>query len=375
MKQPPYEVVLESTVSGARPTYRFRTADGVCSKSSFRTAELLLLKHLWEVNLGRFLVLQANYGVVGIVLADTATDVRLAESSARATRLCKMNAAENDVTAKTSLVADAASIDESFDSVAYAPKPYTPVKLGKQRISKGLDRLEPDGRFFLAASTQTGLTRYERCLNELATAVQTITTSDGYALLEARSPRHFDAPEYVSPQIIHPVVDDTTLSLQTVPGLFSSARLDAGTRLLLETATVNDGDRVLDVCCGSGAIGVYAASNADCDIWLSDDDCLATNCAEQSLELTGVDGTVVTADCLDGVADRTFERVLCNPPTHAGDGVLSELFSEIPGVLTADGDLHLVHHRHLDLRPYLTRFDTVQRLQTGREHVVLRATP
>jgi 16S rRNA (guanine1207-N2)-methyltransferase len=87
-----------------------------------------------------------------------------------------------------------------------------------------------------------------------------------------------------------------------------------------------------------------------------------------------VDGTVVTADCLEGVADRTFDRVLCNPPTHAGADVLAELFDGAHGVLAAAGRLEVVHHRALDLRRYLSRFDAIDRVRTGAEHVVLRAT-
>ena len=122
------------------------------------------------------------------------------------------------------------------------------------------------------------------------------------------------------------------------------------------------------------AIGVYAGLSADCEVWLSDDDRVATACAECSLEASGVDATVVTADCTAGVADRTFDRVCCNPPTHAGNGVLDELFAGIADVLARGGELTTVHHRDLDLRGYLSRFDRVETRRTGAEHVVLSAT-
>ena len=78
------ELALESRVDDARPTYRFRAADGVHSKSSFRDSELLLLEELWDAQTGRLLCPEANYGVVGTVLAGVTTDVRMTESSARA---------------------------------------------------------------------------------------------------------------------------------------------------------------------------------------------------------------------------------------------------------------------------------------------------
>jgi hypothetical protein len=41
MNRTPYELALESRVEGGPSEYRFHTADGVASKQSFRTAELL----------------------------------------------------------------------------------------------------------------------------------------------------------------------------------------------------------------------------------------------------------------------------------------------------------------------------------------------
>lgn len=374
MKHASDELVLDSRVADARPTYRFHTADGVTSKRSFRDAELLLVESLWNTDLGRLLSIGANYGVVGIVLAARATSVRMAESSARASHLCERNATENRVDVPVTLVADVTTLDETFDTVTYAPKPYTPLSVGTQCIADALSMVEPGGNLYLAASKQTGLTRYKECLGEIAGTFEQFAARNGYSLLEATRPRSFEPPTYVSPRVIRPEIDGTTLSLVTVPGLFSATELDDGTRLLLETITVEDGERVLDVCCGYGAIGTYAGRVADCEVWLSDDDRVATSCAERSLRASRVDGTVVTADCIDGVADRTFDSVLCNPPTHAGNDVLSELFAGIHDVLAPGGELTTVHHRELDLRAHLSRFETTERLRTGDEHVVLSVT-
>lgn len=371
----PYELMLESRVSDARPKYRFRTADGVVSKDSFRTAELALLESLWDRDLGRLLCPQANYGVTGVVLADAATEVAMTETSARAARLCERNATENGVEASVTVTADFAATDRTFDAVAYAPKRYTPLAVGKQRVADALSVLPPEGSLYLAASVETGLTRFERELHDVAASVSTVFERDGYRILEATRPQYFDPPTYVTSRTIRPTVDGETLSLVTVPGLFAATGLDDGTRLLLETTTVADGDRVLDLACGYGPVGTYAARTADCEVWLSDDDAVATACAERSLRASGVEGSVVTADCVEGVADRTFDKVLCNPPTHAGSGVLSELFAGAHDVLAPDGRLTLVHHRDLCLDEYLGPFGDLETRRTGDRHVVVTATP
>ncbi|MFB6071547.1 MAG: class I SAM-dependent methyltransferase [Halobacterium sp.] len=385
VRRAPYEVALEARVSEEPSTFRFETADGVCSKLSLRTAELLLAEALWDAaadgGIESLLVLEGNYGVAGTLLAGVVADVATTESSARAAALCRRNAAVNDADVDVALVADPASVGGEFDAVAYAPKPYTPLDVAAQRLANAASLLAADGDLYVAAEQNAGLSRYESSLGEIGGAANELRSRGDCSVLGAGRPSELDAPTYVEPRQLDASVAGVDLSLVAVPGVFSATELDHGTRLLAETAAVADGDRVLDLCCGYGALGAWAAKSADCDVWLTDHDRVATACAECSLDASGVEGTVVTADCLAGVDDRTFDAILSNPPTHAGDDVLRELFDGAADVLAADGVCWLVHHRDLDLRPHLAgfdrveraAFDRVERATTGAEHVVLRA--
>jgi 16S rRNA (guanine1207-N2)-methyltransferase len=355
---------------------------------------------------------EANYGVVGVLLAERATDVAMTESSARAARLCERNVARNDVRARVgvALATGVAALDERvvpvpderpdsaldggrwdcgtphdceilhdrvFDAVAYAPEPYTPLSVGIQRVADAAPRLADDGRVYVAAAKSSGLARYEDALASLAGDVERLGSRDGVRVLGATVPadgENASLPERVSIREFDAVVDGAALSLASVPGVFSASQVDDGTRLLAETARVADGDRVLDLCCGYGALGTYAASVADCDVWVTDDDRVATACAERTLAATGVDGSVVTADGVAGVAHLTFDRVFCNPPTHATDRTLREVFDGVRDVLAEDGEFWVVHHRDLDLRPLLAGFDRVEQDAVEGEYVVLRVT-
>jgi 16S rRNA G1207 methylase RsmC len=62
------------------------------------------------------------------------------------------------------------------------------------------------------------------------------------------------------------------------------------------------------------------------------------------------------------------------PPTHAGDAVLAALLDGASRVLAPGGDLQFVHHRSLDLAHHLGRFDAVETVARGTDHVVKRAT-
>jgi len=369
------ELTLGARVEDARSEYRFRTADGVHSAASFRDAELLVLDALWgEISRSdRLLCPQANYGVVGTVLGDAADAVLMTESSARSAGLCERNAARNGVDAEVSLV-DRLDADRAFDLAAYAPKPYVPIDVGKRRLGDALASLRPGGNIAVAAATHTGLSRYESFLAEVAGGVERVLERDGWTVLRAERPATVDPPNPVERRRLRPTVDAVDLELVSEPGLFAASSLDDDTRQLLESTDVDAGERVLDLCCGYGPVGVYAALTADCEVWLTDDDRRATACAERSLAASGVSGEVLAADCVEGVAGRTFDRVLCNPPTHAGAGVLDDLLVGAADVLGPDGVLRAVHHRALDLTEHLRAFETVRTVRTGPEHAVIEAT-
>ena len=364
---------LAAGVPDGPDSYRFHTADGVASPASFRTAELLLLRSLHGAAPGDHLSVQSNYGVVGVALAASATSVRMTDASARRATRCRRNAAANDADARTAVVADLGRLGERYDTASYAPESHTPITVGKQRIADALAALRPGGRLFVAATDGAGGSRYADCLRELAGDCRTVTSADGCSVFVAERPAAFDPPQYVEPTRFTARIDGVSVPLVTVPGMFAAGRLDHGTRLLAETATIDDGDRVLDLCCGAGPLGIYAARSADCTVTLTDDSRTATRAAACSLRLAGVAGRVVTADGVAVDAGERFDRVLCNPPTHAGERVLSSLLDGARRVLANDGALLVVHHRDLDLGPHLRRYSTVTDQATGEEHVVVAA--
>lgn len=376
---------VAARVNAPRETYDFETAAGVNSPDEFRDAELALAEALWDRQTGRLLVVGANYGVPGVLLADASRGVTMTESSARAARLCEANAERNGVgdTTTVATVADPRALEArgvgeqaaGFDAAAYAPKPYTPLAVAKERLVAALERLRPGGRLFVAAREQTGLGGFSDTLVAAADSVETVAEYGDCTVLGVTRPPSFDAPSFVEPRTVRPTVDAVSLSLVSVPGVFAASALDHGTRLLLQTASVDATDRVLDLCCGYGAMGVWAAKTGVSAVTLTDDDRLATRCAECSLTASGVEASVVTADGAGGIDGRRFDTILCNPPTHAGDSVLRDLFDGARRVLSGDGTLWVVHHGDLDLRPHLSAagFARTTRRATGEEHVVLAA--
>jgi 16S rRNA (guanine1207-N2)-methyltransferase len=369
---------LGARTDGGPDVYEFRTRDGLHSTGEFRDAELRALEHVWNDAPRELLVVQANYGVLGTVLAAGADCVPMTESSARAADTCRENVRLNGVDATVRTVARESELDGTFDTAVYVPKPYTALDVGKQRIADAVGRLDPGGTLVLAARERTGLNRYRDCLSGIGADPETVVAADGVQVLRATRPSTFDPPVYVEPQTNTvrvresgaAAVRERELHLVSEHGLFAAGGLDDGTRLLLESVDVTDGERVLDLCCGCGPLGTYAGLTADCSVTLTDDDARATACATETLAKNGVDGDVVTADGVDGVRDRRFDFVLSNPPTHAGSGVLATLLDCAADVLARGGRLAFVHHSDLDLSPHLGAFESVERVASGPEHDV-----
>ncbi len=365
---------LRATI-GEREEFTFRTGEGIESPESFRAPELRLLDVLTEDPPNTLLVTDANYGVVGIVMACFANTVWMTETSTRAATFCRNNARLNGVDAQTSvaITADPQALPATFDAAAFAPTGYTPAEVVEQRMADTIATLNANGEIYLAATPRTGLKRYTRTLRDLCNDVSTIDGGSECTVIRATRPKRFDPPLYAEPRTIQPEVNGITLSLVTYPGLFSASNLDDGTRALAESLEVANGEHVLDLACGYGQLGIYSARTADCTVSLTDDNCVATACACRSANQSDVTDAVevVTADGITGVRKNTFDRIVCNPPTHAGSSTLHALMREASEVLSHDGQMNLVHHQGVSFSRYLNPyFDSIESTDRGEYHVV-----
>jgi len=58
------------------------------------------------------------------------------------------------------------------------------------------------------------------------------------------------------------VIDGHTLTLETLPHLFSPASIDAGTLAMLSLTEITSEDKVLDLGCGYGVCGIVPLNRA-----------------------------------------------------------------------------------------------------------------
>lgn len=376
-----YERRFTATIAGSRRTFTFTTRDGLLSKDEIRPAVRTLLAHVTPEQDDDVLVVDANYGVAGVVLAH-ATDgaVLMTETSVRAAETCRANAARNDAeNAAVELVADVRSVREGFDVAVLVPKPYDPTSVVKDRLAGAVSRLTPDGEVYVAGTKNAGIERYADALSELTVESKRVATEEGVRVYRGAGRTGENPPKYVSEYEFRTTVGDYTCRFLTVPGLFSWESLDEGTEALLRAVSVEDGQRVLDCCCGYGAIGSFIGARTDCTLWATDDDVVATTYARKNFDRNGVTAErVTTGDCLDAVEGETFDVILANPPTHAGDGVTRKLFEQVRNALASDGAFYLVANQIMNYDDRLTRefdFDATVVASEGTFDVIRASRP
>jgi 16S rRNA (guanine1207-N2)-methyltransferase len=108
------------------------------------------------------------------------------------------------------------------------------------------------------------------------------------------------------------------------PGVFSYGRFDNGARALVETMTVHPGDHVLDLGCGCGTNGVFAAQQAGAEGHITFVDSNVRAIALADLNARGNDVAAfqtVASSRIEGPQEGGFDVVLANPPYYANSAI------------------------------------------------------
>lgn len=113
------------------------------------------------------------------------------------------------------------------------------------------------------------------------------------------------------------------------PGVFSHRSLDAGARALINTMTVADGQRILDIGCGSGAVSFAAAFRAqNVSVVALDSHARAVECTEQGARLNGLANVTAILNAEGEMPEPgSYDLVLGNPPYYS-DYRIAEIFLE-----------------------------------------------
>ncbi len=143
-------------------------------------------------------------------------------------------------------------------------------------------------------------------------------------------------------KIITALIDGTNYRFATSGGVFSKDRVDKGTLLLINSVRVDDGDRILDLGCGYGVMGIAFAKYAD-KVVMTDINGRAVELAKINVKLNGITNADVKSSYLyEGLKNMKFDKIVCNPPIRAGRSVIDMIIRGAPQHLESGGSLYLV---------------------------------
>lgn len=127
-------------------------------------------------------------------------------------------------------------------------------------------------------------------------------------------------------------------------GVFAAHGLDPGTALLIESMVVRPADRVLDLGCGWGPIGIAAARAApEGHAVLTDVNHRAVQLSRRNLRRNGLTNAEVrSGPGFAPVAGERFDLIATNPPYHIGRPEILRLLDASPDHLSPGGRLLVV---------------------------------
>jgi 16S rRNA G1207 methylase RsmC len=135
------------------------------------------------------------------------------------------------------------------------------------------------------------------------------------------------------------------LEIQTRPGVFSHGEIDEGTLALSESARLTETSRVVEIGCGSGALGIAAALGAPggCAL-LVDSSARAVQAARRNVLRNGAgrNALVIFAYDLSAAREGAFDLALANPPYYSDFRIAESFVREAARVLAPGGEIHLV---------------------------------
>jgi 16S rRNA (guanine1207-N2)-methyltransferase len=339
------------------------TKPGLPDWRSISPGAALLAEHTGVSPADKALLLGSGHGAAAVILAQrlSSGELWIMDTSAIALEMSAATLQANDIqNARLTWEINLAEREnESFDVVAVElPKGR---RLAQRWLAQAWAALRPGGSLYLAGANALGVQSVLKDAGELFGPGVILDYKKGNRVARFTRPAGMpDKPDWLGePGILpgswHEFTLETPLgelSLVSLPGVFSFDRLDDATCLLLGQMRITADDRMADLGCGYGLLGLVAARMGAARVDLLDANLLAAAAAQENIRRLGLSNAqALPSDVLRAVTGQTYTRILTNPPFHAGKGVdyqvAAAFIQQSRAALEPDGELLLVANRFI----------------------------
>ena len=137
-------------------------------------------------------------------------------------------------------------------------------------------------------------------------------------------------------------INGTNYYFYTDNGVFSKGELDFGTELLLKSFEYNNSKekKLLDIGCGCGPIGIYAAKQGF-NVDMTDVNKRAIHLSIMASKEQNLKVNVFESDAYKNILGK-YDYIITNPPIRVGKEKLYEIIMQAKNHLNYDGELWLV---------------------------------
>ncbi|MBC1350120.1 methyltransferase [Listeria welshimeri] len=147
--------------------------------------------------------------------------------------------------------------------------------------------------------------------------------------------------------MLYATINDVDLKFETTNQLFSPRNVDNGTLAMLSVIDFKRMDKVCDLGCGYGVIGILAAKLIGSEnVTMIDNSEEAIAAAKQNIALNDLaDIDVILSDGFSDFQVTDFTKIICHPPYHVDFAVPKAFIEKGFNRLKIGGALYMVTKR------------------------------
>jgi 16S rRNA (guanine1207-N2)-methyltransferase len=371
----PYYQFVERHTTVDGEDYVWFSRPGMGEQQDRLTSALLLAESIDVALDARVLCMHCDSGLAGIVASRQARlgQVTLLDCSNLASKAARLALAANEVANAEVLTSDCGNallgqrpgdhLPPCDCALALLPKGRA---VWEQTVLDAAALLRTGGALHMAGANRAGIKSAAKYMQRVFGQVNVLTYRGGCRVVRAVKTDTIKLPasDYHTWRTLSAQVQRETIEYVTKPGLFAWSQLDGGTRLLIETLhehPLGENAAVLDVGCGAGILTLVAARQTrEGSVTGVDVDCRAVEAARRTLAHNNVSNAqILASDCIEAVADRTFDAVITNPPFHQKQAttcvIAAQIIQDAARILDRHGRLYVVGNRFLRYGPLIER--------------------